>query len=224
MSEYPHAVSAAGAPRSTHPRRWRRGIVVLGAGVFVAGVLAVRAFRPKARGVYAVAPLGHTQAVFATRRNEDDATTDWLQLDDADGTVRWSFDTGTHRVLDTLGETAVAATKHRIYAFLEPGYRGPHDSRLVAFDRASGRRVWEKVVDTHLGPNVLFADSPTLLVDADRVYVARCRDNTGHVDAYARGSGAHEWSRTRSGALCGDLIPFGSARLLARRTTARRSS
>lgn len=113
----------------------------------------------------------------------------------------------------TTCETAVAATKDRVYAFLEPD-GGPDDTRLVALDRASGRRVWEKVVDAHIADHILVADTPTVLVDGARVYVARCWAGSLHVDAFARGTGAHRWSRDIVGN-CGSLRLFGPDHLLA---------
>ena len=180
------------------PAKTRRALpVAVALLVLGAGAVAFWALRPKTRFVTAVAPIGPKQAVLVTRRNEDHATWHWLQLEDADGTVRWSVDTGTHGVLASLDEAAVAATKRRVYALLVPGGvgDGPDEVRLLALDRATGRRLWDVVADPHAGTGRVSPDSPAVLVDRRRVYVALGTTRTGRIDAFARGTGKHLWTR-----------------------------
>lgn len=80
-------------------------LLVLGlalAALAVGAYLVVDALAPPTRFSYGVYPVSEREAILLTRRNEDDATSFWVQLVSDDGALRWVHETTPLEVEEAL--------------------------------------------------------------------------------------------------------------------------
>ena len=172
-------------------------LVIVGAGVALAGAVVavvVLTGAPAPRNGYAITAIGRDEAVLLTRRDAGDDFAQDVALVHPNGAVVWRADLDAYGVVDTSGAVAVAARDDAVFAFAESG-PGSTDTRLLAFARATGERLWEAEVDTDAVEGALICDG-AVVVDADRVYVTRIVADGSRVDAFDRRTGAHAWRAT----------------------------
>ncbi|MCA9514936.1 MAG: PQQ-binding-like beta-propeller repeat protein [Myxococcales bacterium] len=175
-----------------HRPAWYIGALLVAAAV-VAGVVCLAAGGEAAVTVIETHPIAPGEAIVTLRDEGDEARHHWLQSVAIDGSARWSVDLHDRVPVATLGTSAILATGERVFALLTPAASG-HATRLMAIERASGKRLWEVGVDASVGDDVVTVTADALLADDERVYVARAVGREARVDAFTLDGGAHVWS------------------------------